>query len=137
MDFFSILYFPLFWAYTLGISYRQHLGNCSIWSDYPFTLIGKVTLPVTVDTLKLLPSTTNFFGPFLLFCLYSLFLFLKIKLLYCVFISSHSFSYYCEFTHFNSWSFSGYLWNIICVRGNSLTNNLDKSLKENKLSRQC
>ena len=72
-DIFSILYFPLFWAYTLGISYRQHLDNCSIWSDYSFTLIGKVTLPLTIDTFKLLPSTMNFFGPFLLFCLYFFF----------------------------------------------------------------
>jgi len=72
-DIFSILYFPLFWAYTLGISYRQHLDNCSIWSDYSFTLIGKVTLPLTIDTFKLLPSTMNFFRPFLLFCLYFFF----------------------------------------------------------------
>ena len=120
-DLFSILYFPLLCTYTLGISYRQHLDNCSIWSDYFFTLIGKVTLPLTIDTFKLLPSTINSFGPFPLFCLYFLFLFLKIKLPYCMFISSHSFSYYCGFTHFNSCSFSGYLRNIIYIRGNILT----------------
>ena len=63
-DLFSILYFPLFWAYTLGISCRQHLDNCSIWSDYSFTLIGKVTY------LWLL-THSNFFLPLLTFLVLS------------------------------------------------------------------